>query len=101
MKRTDVASLQQSKEFVIPTHLGAVNYGNNIGPDWSTGTGGIGGCTFGTLVVASDFPFNKMVAQTSGDNSGITYGWWITTVYIFDQALQRSNEIRKRQPPTT
>jgi len=23
----------------------------------------------GTLVVASDFPFNKMVAQTSGDNS--------------------------------
>ena len=63
--------------------------------------GGIGGYTFGTLVVASDFPFNKMVAQTSGDNSGIAYGWWITTVYIFDQALQRSNEIRKRQPPTT
>jgi hypothetical protein len=46
MKRTGVASLQQSKEFVIPAHLGAVNYGNNIGPDWSTETGGIGGCTF-------------------------------------------------------
>jgi hypothetical protein len=69
-----------------------VNYGNNIGPDWSTGTGGIGGCTFGTLVVASDFPFNKMVAQTSGDNSGITHGWWITTFYIVGQALQRSKK---------
>jgi hypothetical protein len=33
-----------------------------------------------------------MVAQTSGDNSGITYGWWITIVYIFDQALQRSKK---------
>jgi len=55
----------------------------------------------GTLVVASDFPFNKMVARTSGDNSEITYGWRITTVYIFDQTLQRSNEIHKRQPPTT
>jgi hypothetical protein len=53
------------------------------------------------LVVASDFPFNKMVARTSGDNSEITYGWRITTVYIFDQTLQRSNEIHKRQPPTT
>jgi hypothetical protein len=34
-----------------------------------------------------------MVAQTSGDNSGITHGWWITTFYIVGQALQRSKKL--------
>jgi hypothetical protein len=54
-KQRHVTSLQQPKEFVIPTNLEAVNYGNNIGPDWSIGTGGIGGCTFGTLVSGPRF----------------------------------------------
>src|SRR5262245_27285661 len=70
MKRTNVTSLQQSKEFVTPTNLEAVNYGNNIGPDWSIGTGGIGGRTFGTMVSGPRFLIEKMVAPTSVDGKG-------------------------------
>jgi hypothetical protein len=33
VKPTHVTSLQQPREFVTTTNLGAVNYGKNVGPD--------------------------------------------------------------------